>query len=131
MNLNFTMVVQAIVFALFIWFTVKYAWPLFLSKVDARTKTIADGLAEAERGKASLADAQKQMKKYPDGRQASAVVPLLGRAQEQNGGHVTEPMMRVIGERSFTFRNTPTRVEKAILGNEAGLYGAAYLPFQG
>ncbi|MFM9865266.1 MAG: NADH-quinone oxidoreductase subunit NuoE [Micropepsaceae bacterium] len=46
----------------------------------------------------NLAWAQKQMKKYPDGRQASAVVPLLWRAQEQNGGHVTEPMMRVNGE---------------------------------
>jgi NADH-quinone oxidoreductase subunit E len=46
----------------------------------------------------NLAWAQKQMKKYPEGRQASAVVPLLWRAQEQNGGHVTEPMMRVIGE---------------------------------
>ena len=63
MNLNFTMVVQAIVFALFIWFTVKLAWPMFLSKVDARTKTIADGLAEAERGRSSLADAQKQTEK--------------------------------------------------------------------
>jgi F-type H+-transporting ATPase subunit b len=60
MNLNFTMVVQAIVFSLFIWFTVKYAWPMFLSKVDARTKTIADGLAEAERGRSLLADAQQQ-----------------------------------------------------------------------
>jgi glucokinase len=30
--------------------------------------------------------------------------------------------------RSFTFRNTDTKVEKAILGGEAGLYGAAYLP---
>jgi len=60
MNLNFTMVVQAIVFSLFIWFTVKYAWPLFLTKVDARTKTIADGLAEAERGRSLLADAQRQ-----------------------------------------------------------------------
>ena len=42
--------------------------------------------------------AQKQITKYPPGKQASAVVPLLWRAQEQNGGHVTEPMMRVIGE---------------------------------
>jgi NADH-quinone oxidoreductase subunit E len=42
--------------------------------------------------------AEKQMKKYPDGRQASAVVPLLWRAQEQNGGHVTEPMIHVIAE---------------------------------
>jgi len=46
----------------------------------------------------NLAWARKQMKKYPDGRQASAVVPLLWRAQEQNGGHVTEPMIRVIAE---------------------------------
>lgn len=41
---------------------------------------------------------QKQIAKYPQGKQASAVVPILWRAQEQNGGHVTEPMMRVIGE---------------------------------
>src|SRR5262249_10920147 len=26
--------------------------------------------------------------------------------------------------RSFTYRNTETRIEKAVLGNEAGLYGA-------
>jgi len=32
--------------------------------------------------------------------------------------------------RSFVFRNTPTRIEQAILGNEAGLYGAACLPLQ-
>jgi glucokinase len=31
--------------------------------------------------------------------------------------------------RSFTFSHTETRIEKALLGNEAGLYGAAYLPF--
>jgi glucokinase len=40
------------------------------------------------------------------------------------------PMMAEIEKRSFTFRNTVTRVEKATLGHEAGLFGAAYLPFQ-
>lgn len=35
-----------------------------------------------------------------------------------------------VRKRSFTYRNTETRIEKAILGNEAGLYGAAYLPLQ-
>lgn len=39
------------------------------------------------------------------------------------------PMMDEIRERSFTFRHCETRVEKATLGNEAGLYGAARLPF--
>jgi glucokinase len=38
-------------------------------------------------------------------------------------------MFREIEKRSFTYRNTKTRVERATLGNEAGLYGAAYLPF--
>jgi glucokinase len=31
--------------------------------------------------------------------------------------------------RSFTFRTTETRIEKAELGNQAGLFGAAYLPW--
>jgi len=39
-------------------------------------------------------------------------------------------MMAEVQKRSFTFRNTKTRIEKATLGNEAGLFGAAYLPFQ-
>jgi len=39
-------------------------------------------------------------------------------------------MMAEIERRSYTYRNVPTRIEKAVLGNEAGLYGAAYLPFQ-
>src|SRR4051794_30942186 len=38
-------------------------------------------------------------------------------------------MLEVTRERSFTFRTTDTRIEKATLGNEAGLYGAAYLPW--
>ena len=37
-------------------------------------------------------------------------------------------MMAEVKLRSFTYRNSPTKVAKATLGNEAGLYGAAYLP---
>jgi F-type H+-transporting ATPase subunit b len=60
MNLNVTMFVQALVFAVFIFITVKWIWPMILVHVEARQKMIADGLAEAERGRNSLADAQKQ-----------------------------------------------------------------------
>lgn len=38
-------------------------------------------------------------------------------------------MLAEVKRRSFTFRNTNTRVERAVLGSQAGLYGAAYLPF--
>jgi len=39
----------------------------------------------------------QEIKKYPDGRQASAVIALLWRGQEQNGGWVSEPMIRTVG----------------------------------
>jgi glucokinase len=40
-------------------------------------------------------------------------------------------MMRTLETRSFTYRvtKTETRIEQATLGGEAGLYGAAYLPW--
>ncbi|HEV2444654.1 MAG TPA: ROK family protein [Candidatus Sulfopaludibacter sp.] len=39
------------------------------------------------------------------------------------------PMMESVRRRSYTFRVTETKIEQATLGNEAGLYGAAYLPW--
>jgi len=54
MNINFTLFAQAIVFTAFIWFTVKFVWPPLLRAIEARQKTIADGLAAAEQGRKSL-----------------------------------------------------------------------------
>jgi glucokinase len=42
----------------------------------------------------------------------------------------TPSMFAVLKRRSLTFRRTETRIDKAVLGSDAGLYGAAYLPFQ-
>jgi glucokinase len=39
-------------------------------------------------------------------------------------------MLRVVEQRSFTYRSTKPRINKATLGGEAGLYGAAYLPWE-
>lgn len=39
-------------------------------------------------------------------------------------------MFEQVQRRSFTYRNSKTRIEKAKLGSKAGLFGAAYLPFQ-
>jgi glucokinase len=38
-------------------------------------------------------------------------------------------MFAELGKRSFTHRAAPARVEKATLGKDAGIFGAAYLPF--
>ena len=54
MNFNLTLIAQAAVFAALIWFTIKFVWPPLLRAIEARQKTIADGLAAAEQGRRSL-----------------------------------------------------------------------------
>lgn len=54
MNINFTLISQALAFSTFIWFTVKFVWPPLLRAIEERQKTIADGLAAGERGRHEL-----------------------------------------------------------------------------
>ncbi|MBS0424489.1 MAG: F0F1 ATP synthase subunit B [Proteobacteria bacterium] len=54
MNINFTLISQALAFSVFIWFTVKFVWPPLLRAIEERQKTIADGLAAGERGRHEL-----------------------------------------------------------------------------
>jgi len=60
MNITFTLIAQALAFALFIWFTVKFVWPPLMRAIEQRQKQIADGLAAGERGKQELEAAGKR-----------------------------------------------------------------------
>ncbi len=46
----------------------------------------------------NLAWVKQQIAKYPTGRQASAVIPVLWRAQEQNEGWISETAIRVVAD---------------------------------
>ncbi len=60
MNLNFTLIAQALAFALFIWLTAKFIWPVLMIKIEERQKQIADGLAAGEQGRRELEAAGKR-----------------------------------------------------------------------
>jgi F-type H+-transporting ATPase subunit b len=61
MDINFTLIMQAIAFGLFIWFTAKFVWPPLMRAIDTRQKQIADGIAAGEEGKNSLAAAEQRI----------------------------------------------------------------------
>lgn len=61
MNINATLFLQAIVFAILVWFTMRYIWPPLTKALDERAQKIADGLAAADRAKADLATANKRV----------------------------------------------------------------------
>ena len=67
MNLNATILGQAIAFVLFVLFCMKYVWPPLMAAIEKRQKEIADGLASAERAHKDLdlakASATDQLKK--------------------------------------------------------------------
>jgi len=46
----------------------------------------------------NLAWAKREITKYPEGRQASAVIPLMWRAQEQADGWLPEPAIRHVAD---------------------------------
>jgi F-type H+-transporting ATPase subunit b len=58
MNINATLIGQAIAFAVFVWFCMKYVWPPLMDAIEARQKKIADGLTQAERAGKDLELAQ-------------------------------------------------------------------------
>jgi F-type H+-transporting ATPase subunit b len=61
MNINLTLLGQAISFSIFVWFCVKYVWPPILAALEERENRIADGLAAAEKGQQDLANAEHRI----------------------------------------------------------------------
>ena len=61
MNINLTLLMQAVAFAAFIWFTAKFVWPPLMRAVETRQKQIAEGLAAGEQGRQNLATAEKRI----------------------------------------------------------------------
>jgi F-type H+-transporting ATPase subunit b len=59
-NINLTLIVQMLVFAALIGFTMKFVWPIILGAMDERSKKIALGLAAAEKGQAELTQANEK-----------------------------------------------------------------------
>ena len=61
MNINATLFLQAVVFAVLVWFTMKFVWPPITKALDERALKIADGLAAADKAKSELASANKRV----------------------------------------------------------------------
>ncbi len=61
MNINSTLFLQAVVFAILVWFTMKFVWPPITAALDERAARIREGLSAADKAKAELALANKRI----------------------------------------------------------------------
>jgi F-type H+-transporting ATPase subunit b len=60
-SINATLIIQMIVFAILVWFTMKFVWPPITAALDERARKIADGLSAADKAKSELAVANKKV----------------------------------------------------------------------
>ena len=89
MNINFTLFAQAIVFAAFIWFTVRFVWPPLLRAMETRQKTVADGLSAGEQGRRSLETSSREAERtIQDARSRAADV--LAQAEKRSAQMIDE-----------------------------------------
>jgi F-type H+-transporting ATPase subunit b len=60
MDINASLIGQAITFAILVWFTMKFVWPPLVKAMDERAAKIAEGLSAADRAKQDLEMAEKR-----------------------------------------------------------------------
>jgi F-type H+-transporting ATPase subunit b len=103
MNINATLIGQTIMFALFVWFCMKFVWPPIMAALDARSKRIADGLAAAERGKNDLALAAKRSTELlREAKEKVAEVIALGDKRASEIVEEAKAQAKIEGERIVT-----------------------------
>ena len=61
MNINATLIAQALAFAGLIWIIATKIWPPLLAAIEERQQKIAEGLAAADRSKKDLAQAEEKV----------------------------------------------------------------------
>ena len=76
MNINATLILQGIVFAIFVWFTMRFIWPPVRAALDERTRMVKSGLEAAESAKLELAAANKRVEAELSASRGDAAVRL-------------------------------------------------------
>jgi F-type H+-transporting ATPase subunit b len=126
-NFNLTLILQMIVFAILIWAMMSFAWPKILSAMEERSKKIAQGLAAADQGKESLA--QAQVKADAVIREArERATHIIDQAQkranelvEQAKGQATSEATRIAAAAQTQIELETTRARESLRKDVAGL----------
>jgi F-type H+-transporting ATPase subunit b len=96
-NINSTLFLQAVVFAILVWFTMKFVWPPITKALDERAQKISDGLAAADKAKSELASANKRVEsELATSRNETAA--RLADADRRGQGIVEEAKARAVEE---------------------------------
>ena len=112
MNINATLFLQAIVFAILVWFTMRFIWPPITKALDERAQKIADGLAAADKARSELTAANQRVEAEL-ARSRNETAALLADAERRGQQIVEEAKTRATEEGNKVLAAARAEAEQA------------------
>lgn len=111
MNINATLFGQAIAFAIFVYFCLRFVWPPIINALRDREKQIADGLESASRAEKDLELARKSAtEKMREAKEQAS--ELVAHAHKRAAGIVDEAKDQANEERAKILSNAKAEIEQ-------------------
>jgi F-type H+-transporting ATPase subunit b len=127
LSINATLIVQMIVFAILVWFTMKFVWPPITAALDERAKKIADGLSAADKAKSELAVANKKVEAQLSAARDDAAKRLADAERlaqqmvEEAKGRASEEAAKIIASARAEAEQESVKAREALREQVAGL----------
>jgi len=113
MNINLTLLLEMVVFAIFVWFTMKYVWGPIAGVLEERKATIADGLAASEKGlkdKEMAAEiAKKEIKKAK-----VEAAEIIAQAKARDGQMLEEAKNKAVEEADRVMAGAQAEIDQEV-----------------
>ena len=120
MNLNLTLVGQAISFAIFVLFCMKYVWPPVMSALRERQEKIAESLAAAEKGEQRREEAEAEIATMLQDAKAQAA-EIVAQAQKRANQIVEDSKSTARSEGERLKASAQAEIEQEVIGAREGL----------
>ena len=114
MEINATLLGQAITFAILVLFTMKFVWPPLNNMMEERAKRIADGLSAAEKGKQELTNAKSRIEEELKHVQLRAT-EIMGNAERRSDQIIGEAKDRASKEGEKILNDARAQIEQEFM----------------
>ncbi|MCF6190529.1 MAG: F0F1 ATP synthase subunit B [Cocleimonas sp.] len=113
MNINLTLLLEMIVFAIFVWFTMKFVWGPIVGVLDERKASIADGLAASEKGLKDQEMAEEIAKqKIKEAKQEAA--EIIAQAKSRDTQMVEEAKGKAVEEADRIIAGAQAEIDQEV-----------------
>ena len=111
MDLNATIIGQTIAMIVFVWFCMKFIWPLIIGMIEERQTQVAEGLAAADKGNRALEEAEVEKTSILDEARGQAR-EIIDQANTRGTGIVDEARDEALTEKARILASAQAEVEQ-------------------